>query len=597
MFVERFLHFFFCTFLFIAATESVASDDIAVVIENARAPTYDCPDPANYQALESALSSELLSQTQLFDLTVAKTHYMICSGKFQEAQELLLKTITQTEVDEDSYAFASAIYQIGFTYDVQESPARCKYYEQAQSLSSPSHYGDIYTSASMALINYCSGTTDAGERLGKMFAFVERYSKDGQPAELAHIHNNIGLLYGGIEQHALAAEQFLKAHEMGLKVYKGSNRTAILISAIVSLLSSGQHDEAYKRLLEFGRLNSELSTPLTEFHYQYALSIYYRKTRDYVNLNYTLPDLVKTSDAVSSSFGKLLVDWHEAEICLQSGDLACIKAYLSKMRDLNDTAIPANFRSNLDYLSFNVNMHIALGDLNKIKESHELYAEEVERRRIETQDSARIVSTAMFHSRINDLENQIQSAENRRRNTLVASISVFVLLSLVASFALRKKHLASKSVDPVTQLLNAETVINRINRLESPEPGRAIAIAIFDISNFRDVTRKLGSSKGNNVLRQLAETLQNLTRGNDILGRYGTEQFILCLHNIEERSARQFFERAQQALDNTFDRASEVDPIIIKSTMSLFITSEKISGLSDILDEMTMSIDIDCRHA
>ena len=123
-----------------------------------------------------------------------------------------------------------------------------------------------------------------------MFNVLERYSGVGSPGELAHIHNSIGLLYGSLGQHSLAAEQYLKAHEMGLQVYEGSNKLSILISAIVSLLSSGQTDEAYQRILEYGQLNSTIDTPLTNYHYQYALSFYYRKTRNYEQLAFTLAD-------------------------------------------------------------------------------------------------------------------------------------------------------------------------------------------------------------------------------------------------------------------------------------------------------------------
>ncbi|MEC9062931.1 MAG: diguanylate cyclase, partial [Pseudomonadota bacterium] len=70
--------------------------------------------------------------------------------------------------------------------------------------------------------------------------------------------------------------------------------------------------------------------------------------------------------------------------------------------------------------------------------------------------------------------------------------------------------------DPVTLLLNANSAIARINKLDAPKKGRAIAIAIFDISNLREITRKMGSTKGDLVLRQIAQTLQNVTRGNDI---------------------------------------------------------------------------------
>ena len=102
----------------------------------------------------------------------------------------------------------------------------------------------------------------------------------------------------------------------------------------------------------------------------------------------------------------------------------------------------------------------------------------------------------------------------------------------------------------------------------------------------------MGSTQSDKVLRQIAQTLQDVTRGNDILGRFGTEQFILCLHNIEERSARQFFDRVQNALDNTFESEASSDHIVVESQMSVFIANEKITGLNEILDDIAMSIDM-----
>ena len=175
---------------------------------------------------------------------------------------------------------------------------------------------------------------------------------------------------------------------------------------------------------------------------------------------------------------------------------------------------------------------------------------------------------------------------------MYTAIVVFLLLIIIAAYVLRKKHLARKAIDPVTLLLNADSAIARINKLEAPKKGRAIAIAIFDISNLREITRKMGSTKGDLVLRKIAQTFQNVTRGNDILGRFGADQFILCLHNIEERSARQFFDRVQSALDNTFENDAATDHIVVESQMSVFIATEKITGLNDILDDITMSFDM-----
>lgn len=586
-----------CTIILIlsvafASFTTEASDAIDAFIEEVRTPSYDCPSQSLFPQLEKTLLGESLSTQQRFALTVAKGQFLICRGKYEEAEKMLLKAIMQSNIDESSYAFASAIYQIGFSYDARENPARCKYYKQAQDLSSPERHSDIFTSASLGLISYCSDSSSPEVRLGKMFGVLKRYSNDGSPGELAHIHNSIGLLYGSLEQHALAAEQYLKAHEMGLQVYEGSNRVSIIISAIVSLLSSGQFDRAYQSILELGALNTEIDTTLSNFLYQYALSIYYRKTQDYTSLAYTLPDLEEATANISSSLGEMLVSWHKAEICLQNSDLPCIREYLSEIKAMNANVIPKVFETNLDYLSFNVDMYIALGDLERAKAAHNIYSKEVTKRRELAQDSSLIIGAANLYTRIYDLESAIEQAEQRRKNTLYTAIIVFILISGLAGYVLHRKHQARKAIDPVTQLLNADSAISRINKLDAPKPGRAIAIAIFDVSNLRDITRKLGSTKGDLVLRKIAQTLQNATRGNDILGRFGTEQFILCLHNIEERSARQFFDRVQSALDSTFESETTTDSIEVESHMSVFIANEKITGLNDILDDIAMSLDL-----
>ena len=578
--------------ILLASFSSSANDDIEALIEKFRTPSYDCPDGTLLPELEETLALESLTTQQRFALTVAKGPFLICSGKYKEVENMLLNAIVQSDIDQSSYAFASAIYQIGFSYDARENPARCKYYQQAQDLSSPERHSDIFTSSSLGLISYCSESASPEVRLGKMFGVLKRYSNNGSPGELAQIHNSIGLLYGSLEQHALAAEQYLKAHEMGLLVYKGSNKVSIIISAIVSLLSSGQIDRAYQSILELGVLNNEVDTPLSNFLYQYALSIYYRKTNNYNKLTLTLPDLETATSNISSSLGKKLVSWHQTELCLHNDDLDCVKQYLESIGATNKIVIPSVFDTNLDYLSFNVSMFLALENLALAQEAHDIFSEVVIKRREVTQDSSLIIGAANLYARIYDLESAIELAEKRRQNTILAIIIAFMLLSGITAFVLRKKHLARKAIDPVTLLLNANSAIARVNKLAAPKKGRAIAIAIFDISNLREITRQIGSTKGDLILRKIAQTFQNNTRGNDILGRFGTEQFILCLHNIEERSARQFFDKVQHAVDCTFENDASNDHILVESKMSVFIANEKISDLNGILDDLTKSIDM-----
>ena len=427
-----------------------------------------------------------------------------------------------------------------------------------------------------------------------MFNVLDRYSDKGSPGELAHIRNSIGLVYGSLGQHALAAEQYIIAHELGLQVYKGSNKVSILISAIVSLAASGQTDEAYKRILELGQLNQEIGNSYTNFLYQYSLQLYYRKQRDFNKLSYYLPQFKNALSEVSNSFYQSLYEWHATELCLFKNDIPCVENYLNSMKE-NESIIPPKFRENLDYLSFNLSLYIALNDLEGAKVALAAYTKLVNEKQKNNQSSAKILGAANLYNKIHDLEFEIERTERLRKNTLFVAIAIVLLLIAGLGFYLRKRHLAAKSIDPATQLLNAQTSISRINKLDTPEDGRAIAIAIFDLSNFRELNRKIGSTKSDYVLREIAKTLQHVVRGSDILGRFGPEQFILCLHNIDEISARTFLERVQTALDNTFEEELSTGDVKVQSNMSIFITSEKLSNLNDILDEMLMSFNISNR--
>ncbi|OFC72354.1 GGDEF domain-containing protein [Alteromonas confluentis] len=570
------------------------NDDIDAVIEKVRAPSYDCPNDSLFPELEATLNQESLTTTQRNALISAKGQFLICRGDFESALTLLGDLVDQPDIDKASYTYVSAINQIGFIYDAQENPTRCQYYRQARSLSSPEKHSDIYMSSSLGMISYCSEYDDVSERLGKMFSILERFYEDGSPAELAHIHNSIGLLYGGLGQHGLAAEQFLKAHDMGVQFYEGSNKLSMLISAIVSLQSSGQNEEAYRRIQEYAALNATINTPLTNYFYYNSLVYYYRKNRDFENLEKTLPDFKAAVSAVSSSFGTLIYKWHEAEICLHNGNLVCLVDYVQQFKDEKNT-IPPRLATNLDYLSFNLAIYLALGDVEKARVANDVFAMEAERKRIKQQDSARVLSAANLYNRIYGLEAEVEAEQQARQRILWALLAVFIITGSLATYFLRRKFLAAKAIDPVTQLLNSEVAISRIGKLSAPDKGRAIGIAVFDISNFREITRYLGPSKTNSVLKAIARTLQNNIRGSDILGRFGTEQFIMCLHNVEESSARPYFERMRTAIAQALEEGDTAGSIKVESTVSIFITNEKITGLHDILDDMATSIGLNHR--
>jgi diguanylate cyclase (GGDEF)-like protein len=148
------------------------------------------------------------------------------------------------------------------------------------------------------------------------------------------------------------------------------------------------------------------------------------------------------------------------------------------------------------------------------------------------------------------------------------------------------------SLDPVTQVLNSKTALAQIARVENPSPNKINALAIFDLGNFREVNRQVGSTKSDYVLQSIANTLAKVTRDRDILGRFAPEQFILCLTDIEEASAKSFFERVQKALESTLLEGQHGVSISIRSSMSIYISNENFHDLNAVLDDMLLSLSL-----
>src|SRR5574344_1312035 len=115
-------------------------------------------------------------------------------------------------------------------------------------------------------------------------------------------------------------------------------------------------------------------------------------------------------------------------------------------------------------------------------------------------------------------------------------------------------------------------------RLES-EMSRAkryktkLSCLLFDIDFFKVVNDMYGYEWGDVLLRSLADKLKNLIRKEDVLTRYGDEEFLLILPNTSEENAFIFAERFRRDIERMeFIPAGEEErhPITISGGIATF---------------------------
>jgi len=85
-----------------------------------------------------------------------------------------------------------------------------------------------------------------------------------------------------------------------------------------------------------------------------------------------------------------------------------------------------------------------------------------------------------------------------------------------------------------------------------------------------------GHKIGDQALMVLAKTINACLRDTDILGRYGGDEFLVCLPETTAIKAKVIAQRIQQSLNNCMDDVSDHD---IKLTASIGIYSPEDAAI------------------
>jgi len=140
---------------------------------------------------------------------------------------------------------------------------------------------------------------------------------------------------------------------------------------------------------------------------------------------------------------------------------------------------------------------------------------------------------------------------------------------------LRDKLKTLSTTDELTGLHNRRYLLERMEQeiSRSKRYGTPLSVLLFDLDFFKVVNDIYGYEWGDVLLRSIADKLKQLIRKEDILTRYGDEEFIVALPNTSEDNAFLFAERFRKDIEKMeFIPAGEEErhPITISGGISTF---------------------------
>jgi diguanylate cyclase (GGDEF)-like protein len=155
--------------------------------------------------------------------------------------------------------------------------------------------------------------------------------------------------------------------------------------------------------------------------------------------------------------------------------------------------------------------------------------------------------------------------------SLTAFGSVFVWSSARQSMRLLSAHEKVSELarsDALTAIPNRRAFVERLNAVG--EAGRPFALLYVDLDHFKDINDTLGHSTGDRLLQLVAERLKRTVRENDMVARFGGDEFAILLIDAPDTAAVDAF--AERVLASLSERY-HIDGNEIATSATIGVTS------------------------
>lgn len=136
--------------------------------------------------------------------------------------------------------------------------------------------------------------------------------------------------------------------------------------------------------------------------------------------------------------------------------------------------------------------------------------------------------------------------------------------------------------DSLTGCLNRRSFFERFDKEWKSVSGYSNGLSgmMVDIDHFKSINDKFGHSMGDEVLRRVAACLQETVRPQDIVCRYGGEEFSILLPDTDMDEAEQLAEKIRQAI-----QALQFPSLSVTSSLGISCTSQSAATPQDLLDQ------------
>ena len=143
-------------------------------------------------------------------------------------------------------------------------------------------------------------------------------------------------------------------------------------------------------------------------------------------------------------------------------------------------------------------------------------------------------------------------------------------------------------IDGLTQVANKRHLLEFLDReiTRAKRHGRPLSIALLDIDHFKKINDSRGHLAGDRVLQLVAEVAQSEVRRDELLARFGGEEFAIVLPETDEAGASHLAERIRQKIeDYAFDHDGQPIPVTASLGVAELTPDDTLESLVEKADK------------
>lgn len=155
--------------------------------------------------------------------------------------------------------------------------------------------------------------------------------------------------------------------------------------------------------------------------------------------------------------------------------------------------------------------------------------------------------------------------------------SIYTVRVLFALHRSREDYVLLARLDPLTGVSNRRALSANADRvlLEARSSRGSVAVLMIDLDRFKSVNDSLGHEAGDEVLRIVTSRIRNALRVDDLLGRWGGEEFVAVLPGASLHQALEIADRVRASVSDSPITFATAEPRTITASVGCAVTTDE----------------------